>query len=135
MQCQLPFIDRLQVGGGIGMCMRKQRSAAAASQNYSCWYCGFPMWEAEPEVFARSLGLTVGQVGRFRCTAEHLVARSAGGGGAQANVVAACLFCNATRHKRRRPPVHDRYREQVRRAVGRGEWHPDWAHDALTKRC
>lgn len=113
------------------MRIRKARSAAASKQKHRCWYCGFPIWEADPAAFARVHGLTLRQASRFRCTAEHLVARSDDGTNAKLNIVAACLFCNAMRHKRPHPPAHDRYREQVVRAVCRRMWHPKWAYVAL----
>lgn len=55
-------------------------------------------------------------------TAEHLRARSAGGTDVAANVVAACLYCNATRHRSKRPLDYERYLLRVRRRVASEQW-------------
>lgn len=113
------------------MRIRKLRSTAVCIQKHRCWYCEFPIWETDQVAFAKKHGLTLRQAGRFRCTAEHLVARSDGGPDVPGNIVAACLFCNRTRHKIPHPPTHDRYRDHVARAVRRKTWHPNWAYVAL----
>jgi 5-methylcytosine-specific restriction endonuclease McrA len=93
--------------------LQRSRLHAFDHQGGRCYYCGLPM-------------LLDGQKGppQLRCTAEHLTAHSEGGKAGQANIVAACLHCNRTRHKRKRPPEPDRYRAEVRRRVERGAWVP-----------
>ena len=85
------------------MHVRKLRSIAGRIQKYRCWYCEFPIWENDQAAFAKMHGLTFDQASRFKCTAEHLVARSDGGPDTPKNIVAACLFCNRTRHKTPQP--------------------------------
>ncbi|MGQ0597149.1 HNH endonuclease [Aquabacterium sp.] len=93
--------------------LQRSRKIAFARQGGTCYYCGLRIW-------------LKGQSGPspLRCTAEHLKPRSAGGGDEPSNIVAACLHCNSTRHKRKRPPEPERYRTEVRRRVERGAWLP-----------
>ena len=86
------------------------RDAAARRQGGRCCYCGQPMLPASAP-------------GPLRCTAEHLVARSAGGGDTAENIAAACWYCNTRRHSRRTPPAPGLFREQVRRRLGEQRWH------------
>lgn len=88
----------------------KLRQAAARRQNGRCWYCGVEM---EPAGNSGSL--------LRRCTAEHLVPRSAGGGETTDNIVAACWFCNTRRHRRRNPldPQAHRALVQMRLEAGK----------------
>jgi 5-methylcytosine-specific restriction endonuclease McrA len=93
--------------------LQRSRLRAFNRQGGNCYYCNLRMWldgEAGPA--------------QLRCTAEHLTASSAGGKDGQANIVAACWHCNRTRHKRKRPPEPDHYREEVRRRMKRGAWMP-----------
>jgi 5-methylcytosine-specific restriction endonuclease McrA len=89
------------------------RKLAFDRQDNACYYCGLPMW----------LGSPPGPV-LLRCTAEHLRPRSEGGGDSPSNIVAACLHCNRTRHKRKQPPDPEHYRTEVRRRLKRGGWVP-----------
>jgi hypothetical protein len=59
--------------------LRQHRLAAYLSQSGRCFYCGAAMWLASVEGFARNYGMSVGRAWFFRCTAEHLLARSEGG--------------------------------------------------------
>lgn len=106
--------------------LTRSRQLAFDRQGGKCYYCGLRMW----------LGGPCGP-SSLRCTAEHLVARSEGGGAGTSNIVAACWHCNRTRHKRKRPPEPERYRADVRRRVERGAWLPAsalaWAN-ALTNK-
>ncbi|WP_420714781.1 HNH endonuclease [Roseateles sp. SL47] len=99
------------------------RRKAFDHQDGRCWYCGVHMWLASPDELsvARRSGLS-----RLRCTAEHLVPRASGGRDAPENVVAACLHCNCTRHRRRAPPEPTAYRSEVMRRTRREGWHPAW---------
>lgn len=93
--------------------LQRSRQLAYDHQGGKCYYCGLRMW----------LGGSSGP-SLLRCTAEHLIARSEGGGDNPANIVAACLHCNQTRHKRKKPPEPQSYRVEVRRRVARGAWLP-----------
>src|ERR1700743_1504584 len=75
------------------------RDRARVRQNGVCYYCQRPMWVANRSEFARIHGLSDRAARQFQCSAEHLVPISQGGGNTSANVVAACVFCNRTRHK------------------------------------
>lgn len=95
--------------------LQRSRQLAFTRQDGACYYCGLRIW-------------LKGQNGplALRCTAEHLKPQSAGGGDEPSNVVAACLHCNRTRHRRKWPPAPERYRDEVRRRVAKGAWLP-WA--------
>jgi len=67
---------------------------------------------------------------KVRCTAEHLIALSDGGTNAAANIVAACVKCNHTRHKLLKPPQPPAYRLWVLRQVARRCWHQRWVYEA-----
>jgi hypothetical protein len=99
------------------------RKRAYLSQQQRCYYCRQPMWLDDPASFCLQHGLTLNQASRFKCTAEHLTARCDGGSDGASNIVAACLHCNATRHKRRAPPDPLTFRAQVLRSVAKGSWH------------
>ena len=102
----------------------KRRLAAHKHQQGRCYYCGLPMWLKDPQKFAKQYGLKPSTVAGLRCTAEHLVAQQEGGTNAANNIVAACLTCNARRHRKKvplRPPQH---RDRVRSRLLVGKWHP-----------
>jgi hypothetical protein len=111
--------------------LKRHRSEAARQQDFRCWYCTFPIWNADPDKFARRYRLPAGLVSRFRCTAEHLWARSMGGSNAASNIVAACAFCNHTRHKRKCPSTSEQHRITVAKRISQGRWHPLQAHKVL----
>ncbi|RWC52451.1 MAG: HNH endonuclease [Mesorhizobium sp.] len=117
------------------MCIQTLRRAAALKQNYCCWYCDFQMWERNCEEFARKHSISVGEAKRFQCTAEHLIARRDGGTDIASNIVAACLFCNRTRHRMPSALTHKRYRHRVSRAIRKKKWHPSSIHAALGGVC
>jgi hypothetical protein len=106
---------------------------AARKQGFRCWYCTFLMWENDPGASPSHANLPAGLLPRFRCTAEHCLPRSQGGSDAASNIVAACAFCNRTRHRRRNPPTSDAFRNHVARRVRQGRWHPPEAHQALMR--
>ena len=93
----------------------RSRQAAFLRQCAKCFYCGVTM---SPSNAAGPRSL--------RCTAEHLIPRCQGGRDRPDNIVAACVHCNQTRHRRKRPPTPQSYREEVRRRISRGGWHPQW---------
>ncbi|WP_425376247.1 HNH endonuclease [Rhizobium pisi] len=82
------------------------------------------MWEIDPKSFSTHFRVPGRAVLRFRCTAEHLEARCDGGRDTEENVVAACLYCNNNRHKRKRPKDPASYANFVRSRLERGRWHP-----------
>ena len=67
---------------------------------------------------------------QLRCTAEHLIARSERGPDSQSNVVAACKFCNAMRHRGFSHLTPNAYEDVVEKLVSLHKWHEDhlaWA--------
>lgn len=100
------------------------RRKAAESQKWQCYYCDFPMWETDPEAFRARFALSSRAVLHLRCTAEHLEAQCDGGGDTEENIVAACHYCNKTRHRPRRPKDAASYAKFVRSLMKQGRWHP-----------
>ncbi len=82
----------------------KHRLAAFERQNGRCYYCGLPMWLKHPAELTARFRISEGDVSRLQCTAEHLLARQDGGPDTEANIVAACIHCNKTRHRKKSPP-------------------------------
>lgn len=80
------------------------------------------MWERNPEGFLSAYGMSMRSGKLFRCTAEHLIARSVGGKDTSLNIVAACEFCNRSRHRADKPKEWGDYRIYVRRRVALGRW-------------
>ncbi|PAU65019.1 hypothetical protein BZL41_08205 [Pseudomonas sp. PIC25] len=105
------------------------RLSAYLRQNGRCFYCGASMWLESPEAFAREHGIPIERTGRFRCTAEHLKARSEGGGDDPDNIVAACTFCNHNRHGRKRPMRPEPYKRFVTARLRRRRWHQEWVFE------
>ncbi|WP_391562407.1 HNH endonuclease [Novosphingobium sp.] len=97
------------------------RRAKFVIQQGQCHYCGCSMWEGRPSVQQARIGKFAQQM---RCTAEHLRARSDGGGNAYDNIVAACHWCNRLRHARPVPLSADAFKVLVRKRVQKGKWHP-----------
>lgn len=106
--------------------LRKLRQSAAIQQNHLCFYCCFPMWHHDSEVFSRDHRLPKRFTKYLQCTAEHLVARQNNGTDAADNIVAACFWCNSMRHQGRshKAPEARAYRSNVKRLVSMGRWHP-----------
>ncbi|WP_170396718.1 MULTISPECIES: HNH endonuclease [Ruegeria] len=102
-------------------CIRSQKWKL---QNGRCYYCGFLMWSGNQSLFAKTLGVSTACVSRLQCTAEHLNARSDGGLDSDANIVAACLHCNRTRHKAATILGPHPYRLKVQDRISAGKWHP-----------
>jgi 5-methylcytosine-specific restriction endonuclease McrA len=111
--------------------LSKHRRAAFHRQNGRCHYCGFPMWLEDPAELAIAFGLTIRDAARLQCTAEHLIARQDGGGDGAGNIVAACRFCNATRHRRSSPPDPESHRHRVLCRLNAGRWHPKQLRQGL----
>lgn len=104
----------------------RYRATAYIRQSGRCFYCGLPMWIGNPREFALRHNITLAQAMRFQCTAEHLEARQDGGSDSAFNIVAACRHCNQNRHRRKKAPSPDRYKELVRRRMNTGRWHDYW---------
>ena len=109
----------------------KYRSRAFVRQKGRCYYCGFPMWLYQPGSFASQYSLTDRQIARFQCTAEHLQARQDGGNDTRTIIVAACKFCNRTRHKTPNPLEAREYKKKVIRRLKKSKWYPEKFHQLL----
>lgn len=98
------------------------RSRKMQLQDGQCCYCDRPMWDADPEDFRRTFGITPHLLAMLRCTAEHLIPASEGGRANAANIAAACRFCNQTRHRVKKPRSPESYRALVQRRLAKGRW-------------
>lgn len=87
-----------------------------------CYYCGLPMWDDALNDCPPAECRRGRQPKPLRCTAEHLLPRSEGGTDRAENIVAACLFCNRTRHRAKRPRSPEAHRAHVRRRMAKGRW-------------
>ncbi|MFL6579450.1 MAG: HNH endonuclease [Burkholderiales bacterium] len=115
----------------MGKSLRHARFIAAQRQSNRCYYCNVPMWEDLPPTNFLQFTKSPKQTNRLRCTGEHLRARADGGHKAAGNIVAACAFCNRTRHRAKRPLDPDAYRQRVGLRMSKGRWHPEWVHRFL----
>jgi 5-methylcytosine-specific restriction endonuclease McrA len=93
--------------------LKHPRTIACLRQSGRCYYCTLPMWSGSLSEFASKYRLTVGQARVLRCTGEHLTARQDGGNASTSNIVAACVFCNQHRHRRKNPPAPESYKRLV----------------------
>lgn len=107
--------------------LARARTIAYTRQSGGCFYCGLAMWLDNPLAFASKYGITLGQAKRFQCTGEHLEARQDGGTAFQSNIVAACSFCNQHRHRRKKPPTSNVYKQLVCKRMSQGRWHHHWS--------
>ena len=102
--------------------LRILREKALQAQGGLCFHCHQPMWSDGPESHVQRFGLPPRKAKWFQCTAEHLAARCEGGGDRADNIVAACRFCNRTRHEARTPLEPIRYAARVRARMAAGRW-------------
>ncbi len=102
--------------------IRILRETSMRAQGGRCNYCSQPMWSGDPEPFRRKYGLKSRKSRLFQCTAEHLRARSEGGRNEAGNIVAACLFCNQTRHEANSPLEPRAYGAKIRQRLSKGRW-------------
>ena len=102
----------------------KHRLAAFNRQEGRCYYCGFPMWLPQSKDFAVKFKRIEGYSPSLQCTAEHLLPRQEGGTNSSDNIVAACRFCNMTRHRIPSQPDPTTYRNHVMSRIHAGKWHP-----------
>jgi 5-methylcytosine-specific restriction endonuclease McrA len=99
------------------------RADRMGDQAGHCYYCRQPMWQGDdPSAFCSRHGVTPKRAVHFRCTAEHLMPLSEGGGTKRENIVAACRFCNVTRHRAKRPKDPAAYLAHVQNRLARGRW-------------
>lgn len=84
------------------------RRKAAKKQSLHCYYCNRVMTSKFPQL---------------SCTAEHLVPRSDNGKDTSVNIVAACKFCNAMRHRQYPNLAPPDYAQTVRKLVALNKWH------------
>lgn len=90
------------------------------------------MWENNPTEFQKFFKIKKSKVVRLlQCTAEHVTARQDGGKDSKPNIVAACLYCNMTRHRQKNPLSSIKYKEKVAKKMQLAKWHP--VHLDLTK--
>ena len=100
------------------------RSLAFANQQGRCFYCGQFMCQQSLDEFARKHQLTTKQARLLQCTGEHLVPHKCGGKASSSNIVAACYFCNHTRHARKKELSPEAFRLMVEKRMSKGSWHP-----------
>ncbi|MGY0618443.1 HNH endonuclease [Lysobacter sp. A378] len=98
------------------------RNFAAHKQDNLCYYCGVLMLLGEPGLFLTKHRVSKRQARLLQCTAEHVVPRCDGGTNGRSNIVAACFFCNHTRHARPQPLDTPAYKRFVQHRVARGRW-------------
>lgn len=103
--------------------IKEQRVSSFKKQNGVCYYCGSPMWNKNLEEFAKHNEISVKSAKKFQCTAEHLTAQCDCGSNAYKNIVAACKFCNQTRHKKKKALSPPKYKKYVKRRLSKGKWH------------
>ncbi len=101
----------------------RHRQLAFSHQSGLCYYCNFPMWQKNPELYAHALGFSLPQAKWHQCTAEHLEPRKDGGKDVQQNIVAACRWCNQKRHSRKLVPSPRAYQQFVNQRLSKGRWH------------
>jgi 5-methylcytosine-specific restriction endonuclease McrA len=101
-----------------------QRLAAFKKQSGRCYYCRSLMWLRNIKNFALEHNISESEAERFQCTAEHLLARCDGGKNSSENIVAACFFCNSTRHKSKKPLVPHEYKSHIQKRIKKDKWHP-----------
>lgn len=106
----------------------KQRLTAFKKQSGRCYYCGSHMWLTNVKKFAFEHNISELEAARFQCTAEHMLARCDGGNNSSENIVAACKFCNNTRHKRKNPLVPNKFKSLIHKRLKKGKWHPHELH-------
>ena len=107
---------------------KNKRVREFKSQNGRCYYLQIPMWLPNVTEHLFRSGITTKAMSRIHCTVEHMTARSDGGSDASENLVAACRFCNQTRHRQARSFNSKDFWERVMSRVRAGKWHPDYFH-------
>lgn len=108
----------------------KSRQKAYKQQSGYCYYCHSPMWSSDTQSqFIPQYKITSRQAKFYQCTAEHLEARQDGGKDIVSNIVAACYFCNQQRHRLKKAPSPDRFKQYVQKRVFSNIWPTaKWLH-------
>lgn len=101
------------------------RQRAFERQGGLCCYCGVRMWLNDPGELP-GVPHEPAAWAKLQCTAEHLKARSEGGGNTTEDIAAACARCNHTRHKWRTVLEPSAYAGVVAQQMRRGTWHRRW---------
>jgi len=104
--------------------IRSYRALSFKNQNGLCFYCNQPMWTKNLKEFCQLYRVTEDSAQLLKCTAEHIVARQDGGTNQRTNIVAACLFCNRTRHQEKNALSAEKYKVKVSNLMSKNKWHP-----------
>jgi 5-methylcytosine-specific restriction endonuclease McrA len=113
--------------------LSKVRAAAFKNQAGRCCYCDFPLLTHVDRDSVAPFGIAEAVAKRLLCTAEHLVPKSCKGPSSRANIAAACLFCNQTRHKAKRVKSPENFKAYVQGRISSGRWHPQELRRALPR--
>ncbi|ENW23319.1 hypothetical protein F925_02277 [Acinetobacter lwoffii NCTC 5866 = CIP 64.10 = NIPH 512] len=103
--------------------IQRNRQKAYLAQSKLCYYCNQPMWEKDKESFISQYKVKPTIANFLQCTAEHLTARKDGGKNTEVNIVAACKYCNNTRHKSKNALTPENYKMRVQKRLLKKEWH------------
>lgn len=103
--------------------LQVMRRKAYSIQLEQCYYCGQPMWETDQKGFCSKFNISLKASKFFKCTAEHLIAKQDSGKNSADNIVAACLFCNRTRHLAKNPLNYNKYKTKVLTRMRLNKWH------------
>ncbi|AMK24413.1 HNH endonuclease [Sphingobium sp. TKS] len=103
--------------------LQKIRQNQVKAQAGCCYYCEQPMWLENVTRFAKKYRLSAKRAAFLRATAEHLIARSEGGKDREANIVAACHYCNWQRHRAQTALEPAEFMKRVRIRLAHGRWH------------
>ena len=102
--------------------LKNLRRKKMLAQGGRCFYCDLPMWDEalDPSLPLACRSAELPKI--LRCTAEHLHPRSEGGANTSDNIVAACWYCNNTRHRRKQPLSPEAHRAHVQQRMAAGRW-------------
>ena len=98
------------------------RRKAFITQSFRCFYCNTLMWETDSTDFISKYNTPPYLTQKLKCTAEHLYPKNEGGRDVANNIVAACFFCNTTRHKAKKPLEPNLYFIRVQSRLAQGHW-------------
>lgn len=102
--------------------LSKVRGKKMIAQGGRCYYCGLPMWDKAAIASLKTARGKICSLPQLRCTAEHLHPRSEGGNDSAVNIVAACWYCNWSRHRVKKPRSPQAHRDHVRKRMADGRW-------------
>lgn len=103
--------------------IQRNRQQSYLAQSKLCYYCNQPMWEKDKESFISQYKVKPAIANFLQCTAEHLTARKDGGKNTKVNIVAACKYCNHTRHKAKNALSPEKYKLFVQKRLSSKAWH------------